>query len=226
MKNDLIEARLRRDEALLAFLTAETAAYADIEADVKPLRQQLSTALTEAQATAQTVLMADNDGNAERKKGQRNQLTTLLRRLIVALQAVAATNRDARLLALAGQASRLPKLGETSFLEEARRLLSLAPERSEALSKRRFTPEHYREATTLTADLRRHINEGRLNDTAGSSGREGLERLIKQNARTIEQLRTYFRPYQFDEPTLWSSFEAAAKVVRRAGGPDASTDAQ
>lgn len=222
MKNDLIETRLRRDEALLAFLNAEKANYSDIEADVAPLRQQLSTALTKAQNTAQTVLTADNDGNSDRKKGQRNQLTQLLRRLIVGLQSIAVSTNDARLLALAGQVSRLPKLGETSFVDEARRLLSLAPERSEALAKRRFTPEHYREAVALNADLRRNISEGRLNDADGSTGRAGLERLIKQNARTIEQLRTHFRIYELDEPELWQRFEAAAKPVKRGGGgPDA-----
>jgi hypothetical protein len=223
MKNDLIESRLRRDEALLAFLSADKASYSDIEADVAPLRQQLSSALTQAQDLAQTVLTADNDGSTDRKKGQRNQLTQLLRRLIVGLQAVATSTSDARLLALAGQVSRLPKLGETSFVDEARRLLSLAPERSEALGKRRFTPEHYRSAVALNNELRRSISDGRLNDAEGSSGRQGLERLIKQNARTIEQLRTYFRIYEQDEPELWTRFAAAARVVRR-GGSAAAAD--
>jgi hypothetical protein len=221
MKNDLIETRLRRDETLLAFLNEEKANYSDIETDVKPLRQQLGAALTQAQQMAQDVLAADNDGNADRKKGQRNQLTQLLRRLIVGLQAVALSTTDARLLALSGQVSRLNKLGETSFVDEARRLLSLAPERSEALGKRRFTPEHYREAVALNAELRRNISEGRLNDTEGSTGRQGLERLIKQNSRTIEQLRAYFRPYELDEPELWQKFQAAAKPVKRGGGPAA-----
>ncbi|MCC3159470.1 hypothetical protein LJ737_19670 [Hymenobacter sp. 15J16-1T3B] len=226
MKNDLIEARLRRDEALNAFLLADKAVYADIETDVAPLRQQLSEALTQAQDMAQAVLAADNDGNAERKKGQRNQLTQLLRRLVVGLQAVATSTRDARLLALAGQVSRLHKLSESSFVEEARRLLSLAPERSEALTKRRFTPEHYREAMTLTSELRRNINEGRLNDAEGSTGRQGLERLIKQNARTIEQLRTYFRVYEQDEPDLWAHFETAARVVKRGGAAGSTQPGQ
>ncbi|RTQ48197.1 hypothetical protein EJV47_17355 [Hymenobacter gummosus] len=224
MKNDLIEARLRRDEALLSFLGSEKAAYADIEADVAPLRQQLSNALAKAQDTAQNVLTADNDGSSARKKGQRNQLTQLLRRLIVGLQSIATSTNDARLLALAGQVSRLPRLPETAFVDESRRLLSLAPERSEALAKRRFTPEHYREAVTLTAELRRNISEGRLNDTEGSTGRQSLERLVKQNARAIEQLRTYFRIYELDEPELWQRFVAAAKPVKRGGsdGPAAA----
>ncbi|RAK63476.1 hypothetical protein [Hymenobacter edaphi] len=226
MKNDLIEARLRRDEALNTFLSADKSAYADIEADVAPLRQQLTGALTQAQATAQDVLTADNDGNSGRKKGQRNQLTQLLRRLIVGLQAVATSTNDARLLALSGQVSRLSRLPETAFIDEARRLLSLAPERSEALTKRRFTPEHYREATALTAELRRSINDGRLNDAEGSTGRQSLERLIKQNARAIEQLRTYFRVYELDEPDLWARFEAAARVVNRGGNPGSAADAK
>lgn len=221
MKNDLIEARLRRDEALLAFLGAEKAAYVDIETDVAPLRQQLSNALTKAQDTAQQVLTADNDGNSDRKKGQRNQLTQLLRRLIVGLQSIATSTNDARLLALAGQVSRLPRLPEMAFVDEARRLLSLAPERSEALAKRRFSPEQYREAVALNAELRRNISEGRLNDADGSTGRQGLERLIKQNARAIEQLRTYFRIYELDEPELWQKFVAAAKTVKRGGSSGA-----
>lgn len=216
MKNDLIEARLRRDEALNAFLTAEKAAYADIEADVAPLRQQLSGGLAQAQELSQTVLTADHEGSADRKKGLRNQLTLLLRRLIVGLQAVATSANDARLLALSGQVSRLTRLPETAFVDEARRLLSLAPERSAALIPRRFTNEHYRQAVALNNELRRSISEGRLSDGEGSTGRQGLERLIKQNARIIEQLRTYFRVYEQDEPALWARFQAA-KVVRRGG---------
>lgn len=226
MKNDLIEARLRRDEALLAFLNAEKAAYADIETDVAPLRQQLSSALTKAQDIAQDVLTADNDGSADRKKGQRNQLTQLLRRLVVGLQSIATSANDARLLALSGQVTRLPRLPETGFVDEARRLLSLAPERSEALEKRRFTPEHYRQAVALNADLRRAISEGRLNDTEGSTGRQSLERLIKQNSRAIEQLRTYFRIYELDEPALWQQFVAAAKPTKRGGAGGAAPTAR
>ncbi|WP_400190325.1 hypothetical protein [Hymenobacter sp. B81] len=224
MKNDLIEARLRRDHALSAFLTEQKSRYGDAETDVAPLRQQLSQALTEAQNIAQDVLTADNDGNSPRKRGTRNQLTQLLRRLVVALQAEAAAAGDQRLRALAGRPGQLGRLNESTFIEEARRLLSLAPERSTALAKRRFAPEHYQQAQSLLSELRRSANEGRLNDVAGSTGRQALERLIKQNARTIEQVRTFLRTYEQDEPALWQEFQAAARVVKR-GGPDGPSPA-
>ncbi|GAB2943035.1 hypothetical protein GCM10027048_04520 [Hymenobacter coalescens] len=215
MKNDLVEARLRRDEALSSFLTAETANYAAIETDVAPLRQQLAAALAAAQNLAQDVLAADNDGATARKKGIRHQLTQLLRRLTVALHAQATSTKDNRLLALSGQVSNLKRLGETSFTEEARRLLSLAPERSAALSKRFFMPEHYQQAQSLLSELRRSLSESRLNDGEAATGRQGLERLIKQNARLIEQLRTYFRVYEQEDPALWSRFQSAARMVKR-----------
>ncbi|KAA9327190.1 hypothetical protein F0P96_18305 [Hymenobacter busanensis] len=224
MKNDLVESRLRRDTALDAFLAAEVDHYTDIEDDVAPLRQQLHQALAQADALTDQVLNADNDNAPARKKGLRNQLTLLLRRLTVALQAVASSTNDNRLLALSGQVSNLRRLSDASFVEEARRLLSFAPERSGPLSKRRFLPDHYQQAMALYNELRRAAPEARLTDADGSSGRQALERLIKQNARTIEQLRTFFRIYEQDEPELWSRFQAAAKVVKR-GSAEGATPA-
>ncbi|OON68618.1 hypothetical protein [Hymenobacter sp. CRA2] len=208
MKNTLIQARLRRDEAVSAFLAAETAHYTDIEADVAPLRQQLSAALAQAQELA-----AQGEASASpttaRPVGVRRQLTLLLQRFSVAMRALATSAKDPRLAALAGRANGLRKLSDQALVEEARRLLSLAPERAAALAQRRFTKEHYQQAQSLLSELRRNLAASGENSPANS-----LERLLKQNARAVASLRTFFRIYEQDEPELWQRFRAAARTER------------
>lgn len=225
MKNDLIESRLRRDTTAAAFLAQARADYADIEADVAPLRLQLVANLERATTLAQQVLTADSDGNSNRKKGVRNQLTQLLRRLGAAVSAEALSSKDAALRAAVGTPSMLPNLNESTFAEEATRLLSLVPGREQALAKRRFTAAHAQEARQLLQDFTTATTEGRLSDTSGSTGRQALERLIKESARLLEELKVYFDLYKADEPDLWQRFQAAIKVVKRGGGGGKDADA-
>ncbi|RAK67033.1 hypothetical protein [Hymenobacter edaphi] len=224
MKNDLIEARLRRDATAAAFLAQAKAEYADIEDDVAPLRAQLAAGLERAAALAQQVLSADADGNAKRKKGVRNQLTALLRRLVLAARAEALSRKDAPLRAALGSPGELPNLNESTFREEATRLLALVPGRELGLAKRRFAAGHYQEARRLLAEFDAATAEGRLNDASGSTGRQALERLIKESARLLEELKVYFDLYRADDPDLWGRFQAAAKVVRRGGSEEQSAD--
>ncbi|WBA43573.1 hypothetical protein [Hymenobacter canadensis] len=225
MQNDLIEARLRRDTTLLAFLQEKKTQYADLEEDVAGPREQLARSLEQAQALSEQVLTADSDRNPDRKRGIRNQLSGLLKRLVVGIKALGTATNDLRLQALAGQPGALSKLTETSFAEEARRLLSLAPERSAALAKRRFLPEHYQQAQKLLQEFRAAATEGRLNDTAGATGRQGLERLIKENGRLVQRLTDLLAVYAPDAPDFWNAYKAAARVVKRGGqqGPDEAT---
>ncbi len=222
MKNDLIEARLRRDTTAAAFLAQATADYADIEADVAPLRDQLGANLTRAGELAQQVLGADNDGNPARKKGLRNQLTALLQRLILAGRAAAQSSKDAELRATLGNLDDLRNLNESTFQEEATRLLGLIPGREPAFTKRRFSADHAREARQLLQEFTATTTEGRLNDTNGSTGRQALERLIKESARLLEEMKVYFDLYKADDPDLWQRFQAATKVVKRGGGRGAN----
>lgn len=217
MQNDLIEARLRRDTTLLAFLQEQKAQYADLEEDIASPREQLSRGLEQAQTLSEQVVEADSDSNTGRKRGLRSQLTELLKRLAASMKAVGTATGDLRLQALAGQPGQLTKLTETTFTEEARRLLSLVPERSAALAKRRFLPEHYQRAQKLLQELRATATEGRLNDTAGAAGRQGLERLIKQNARLVARLTALLAVYAPDAPDFWNAYKAAARVVKRGG---------
>ncbi|RTQ50279.1 hypothetical protein EJV47_11675 [Hymenobacter gummosus] len=218
MKNDLIEARLRRDTAAAAFLAQAKADYADIEDDVAPLRSQLTANLERAGTLVQQVLSADNDGNPDRKKGVRSQLTALLRRLILAARAEAMSSKDAALRAALGNLGELSNLNESTFREEATRLLGLVPGREQALTKRRFSADHAREAQQLLQDFTAATTAGRLNDTSGSTGRQALERLIKESARLLEEMKVYFDLYKADDPDLWQRFQAATKVVKRGGG--------
>ncbi|WBO82768.1 hypothetical protein [Hymenobacter yonginensis] len=225
MQNDLIEARLRRDTTLLAFLQEQKAQYADLEEDIASPRELLGRSLAQAQALSAQVLEADSDSSTSRKRGLRRQLTELLKRLAVSLKAAGTATGDLRLQALAGQPGQLTKLPEATFAEEARRLLSLVPERSAALAKRRFLPEHYQQAQKLLQELRAAATEGRLHDTAGAAGRQGLERLIKENARLVARLTDLLAVYAPDAPDFWNAYKAAARVVKRGGqdGPDDTT---
>lgn len=225
MKNDLIEARLRRDATAAAFLAQAKAEYTDIEADVAPLRDKLTASLARAGELAQQVLGADNDGNPDRKKGLRHQLTALLQRLILAGRAEAQSSKDAELRAALGNLDDLRNLNESTFAEEATRLLGLVPGREAALAKRRFTADHAQEARQLLQDFTAAATEGRLSDTSGSTGRQALERLIKDSARLLEEMKVYFDLYKADEPELWQRFQAAIKVVKRGGGGGKDEDA-
>lgn len=218
MKNDLIESRLRRDTTAAAFLDQAKADYADIEADVAPLRAQLADNLTQAAALAQQVLSADEDDSSKRKKGVRNQLTALLRRLSAAATAVAVSRKDATLRAALGTPSRLPNLNESTFAEEATRLLALVQGREADFAQRRFTAAHAKDARELLAAFTTTATAGRLSDTSGSSGRRALERLIKDTARLLEEMKVYFALYKADDPDLWNRWQVATKVVKRGGG--------
>ncbi len=156
MKNELIEARLRRDKSLLGFLdkAENRTRYADIEDDVAPRRTLLQTHLTTADALAQQVLGADEDNMPARKRGFRNQLTALLLRATRALRAHARSTSDTD---LTGRPSDLTKLGETSFGEEARRLLDLA--KPYDLTRRRYTAAHAAQAEDLLPKFTQGITD-------------------------------------------------------------------
>jgi hypothetical protein len=226
MQNSVIEARLRRDTTLSAFLATAKARYDDIEVDVAPLRTALVANLQQSQQLAQQVLGADQDQNPERKRGLRGQLTALLLRLGRGLTAHAKSTQNTELAArVPRRLSDLTRLNETNYTEQARLLLDLGQPHAAALVKRRYTTAHNTEAEALLTGFQSQRTEGRLADTSGSTGRQSLERLIKANARLKADLGDYFAPYQQDEPTLWNEFRAAAKVVRRGGGSgDGNTD--
>ncbi|SHK93444.1 hypothetical protein [Hymenobacter psychrotolerans] len=204
MQNDLIEARLRRDTTLSAFLDQARPRYEDTEPDVAPLR---------------TALAADQDRNPARKRGVRGQLTALLQRLSRALTAHAKSTANPELAArVPRRLSDLSRLSETSFAEQARLLLDLGQPHAKDLARRHYTAAHHTQAESLLSDFQTQRTEGRLADTSGSTGREALERLIKANARLVADLEDYFALYKEDEPDLWNEFRAAAKVVHRGGG--------
>ena len=219
MQNDLIEARLRRDTTLSAFLDQARLRYEDTEPDVAPLRAALAANLQQSQQLAQQVISADQDQNPARKRGVRGQLTALLQRLSRALTAHAKSTANPELAArVPRRLSDLSRLSETSFAEQARLLLDLGQPHAKDLARRRYTAAHHTEAESLLSDFQTQRTEGRLSDTSASTGREALERLIKANARLVADLEAYFVLYKEDEPDLWNEFRAAAKVVRRGGG--------
>ena len=232
MKNELIESRLRRDDTTNQFLTRAKPRYADIEDDVAPLRAQLAQGLADAAPLTQEVLSADEDNNAARKRGERSQLTTLLLRQNRALRAHAKGRKptpDTELLGrLPKRPSELREIGDSTFLEEAKRLLDLgATVAATDLAKRRFTAQHRTDANKLLLGLTTTRQTGTTSDIAGATGRRALERIIKASARTIAELEEFFAPYNDpddkDARKLYDEWRTATKVIRR-GGHDGPLD--
>lgn len=234
MENELIESRLRRDNTAATFLIkdANKARYADIEDDVAPLRTTLGTNLTKANGLIDQVITADNDNITPRKKGFRNQLTTLVLRRIKALRAHAKGLKPAPDTDLLSRLPRRPadikRLTESSFPDEAKRLLALGSDIAPAaLTKRRYTPAHHSQATGLLQKLTATNQEGTDNDDTGATSRQALERLIKANARLIAELEEFFAPYKDpdDEEALqlYTEWRQAIKVDQR-GGLDGPRD--
>ena len=140
MKNDLLEARNRRDNSLLGLLTDKKSRYTDIEADVAPLRLRLGDNQTKVNGMIQQVIGADATDTSGRTRGLRGQLTDILLRLVRGLRAEGLSTNNADLIARTPtRPSELRRhLGGTSFAEEARRLLDLGAPLADALVKRRY----------------------------------------------------------------------------------------
>ena len=223
MKNELLESRNRRDNSMLAFLTTKMARYADVETDVAPLRLRLSDNQTKANGMIKQVMAADATDSAGRTRGIRGQITDLLLRLVRGLQAVASSTNDTDLQAkIPTRPSELRRhLGGTTFAEEARRLLDLGQPLAAALASRRYSAAQNTEAEKLLKQYTDSLVNGRETDNEGSTGRQALERIIKDNERTRKALDVFFGLYQDDEPEVVDLFNAAAKVVRRGGSEGA-----
>ena len=232
MENELIAARLRRDTTTDAFLVRAAPRYAEIEDDVAPLRAALKGNVGKADQLKSQVLDADSDNNSARKKGLRNQLTTLLLRRIKALRAHARGVKPDPDLALLGSLPTTPasirRATEGEFPVEARRLLALGAGVAPAdLTKRRYAPEHHAQAQQLLDQLTATTVEGADNDDLGATGRQSLERLIKANARLIATLQEFFAPYNDpddeDALALYKEWRQAIAVNFR-GGHDGPLD--
>lgn len=234
MENELIESRLRRDNTVAAFLAKDTnkARYADIEDDVTPLRTKLGANLTKANGLIDQVITADNDNATPRKKGFRNQLTILVLRRIKALRAHAKGRKpepDTDLLSrLPSRPAEIKRLTESSFREEAQRLLNLGADIDpKDLTKRRYTPQHHQDALKYLGKLTTTTQEGISNDDTGATGRATLERLIKANVRLLAELEEFFAPYNDpddeDALALYKEWRQALKVDKR-GGHDGPRD--
>lgn len=221
MKNDLIESRNRRDNSLLGFLNSKLGRYTDIETDVAPHRLRLSDNQTKINAVIQQVISADATDTSGRTRGLRGQLTDILLRLVRALRAEGLSTNNADLLARTPtRPSELRRhLGGSTFAEEARRLLDLGAPLADALVKRRYPTALNAQAEKLLKQYNDSLVDGRETDNDGSTGRQTLERLIKDNERIKKALEVFFELYQDDEDEadVHDMFRAAAKVVRRGG---------
>ncbi len=199
MKNQLITDRLRRDTAVATLLTHALDRYTDIESDVAPLREQLSAnLLAAADLNHHATETADDASATPRLQGLRSQLTELLQRRIKALRAHAKGLKPEPDLDLLGSLpthfSSLSRRTDTEFPREARRLLRLGHDVSaDALTTRRYSPEHHQKAEQILHELSN--TDGASDEEIAVTGRHALERLVKTNDRLIADLDEFFALY-------------------------------
>jgi hypothetical protein len=225
MKNQLISDRLRRDTATVALLTSAHDRYTDIEFDIAPLREQLSAnVLAAADLTHHATDTVAHDDATPRQQGLRSQLTELLQRRIKALRAHAKGLKPAPDLDLLGSLpthfSSLSRRTDAEFPREARRILHLGHDVSaDALTTRRYSPEHQQKAEQLLHEL--STTDGASVEEIAVTGRHALERLVKANDRLIADLDEFFALYNDQDDVealmLYGEWRTATTVKLRSG---------
>ena len=222
MKNNRLDAMLRRDETTAAGLVQDQPGYAGLEEDLAPLRTQHASNLQQAQALEGTVLREDQDDSTQQKKNTRKQLIALAARLAAALQAYAASaaNTDPD---LAGRVrinrTLLSAADEGTLAGLVQSVLQEAAPLAAPLAKREFT------ATDLSTlrQLHQHFESRQLRQrqstVEGSTARKTLEALLRRNADLIRQMAVQLRPYQGTAKNdVWLRFQGYTKVLVRGGG--------
>jgi hypothetical protein len=222
MKDNRLDAMLRRDENTAAGLAQDQPNYAGIEDDLGPLRTEHAANLTQAQTLEGAVLREDQDDSSKQKRGTRKQLISLGDRLAAALQAHAASaaNSDPD---LAGRVrinrTLLSAAEEGTLLGLIQALLKEAAPLTEALARREFTAADLSQLQALHQRFEAKQLRQRQSTVEGSTARKTLEALLRRNADLVKQLRVQLRPYKgTTKNEVWLRFEGYTKLLVRGGG--------
>lgn len=217
MKNNKMDAMLRRDDTVQLGLEADKALYAPLEEDIAPLRTQHAAGLEEAKELADEVFAADGDESATVKRSTRGQLRSYVQRMGKALVAHAdsAANTDEDLEERITKALReLPNADSATFAQAAEKLLAEATPLAPKLVKREITAQDFTEANRLLLKYQKRLPTGRAADVQGKTAREKLGIRLQANAVLVKRLRKQLAPYKGTaRERALANFDGNAKVV-------------
>ncbi len=230
MKNNRLDALLRRDANAQLGLTEDKALYAPIEDDIAPLRAAHEAGLAEARELADEVFEADGDDSAGVKRGTRALLRTLAGRIgkAVVAHAASATNTDERLAERVVPALGQFRVADSATFAQAVKVVqheaaALAPH----LAKREVTAADLTELDRLIQKFSKRLVTGRAADVKGKTARETMRKLLQNNTRLLKQIRQQLAPYKGTaREKVLVNFDSYAKVVVfNSGGGDAAPTA-
>ena len=224
MKNNRLDALLRRDANAQLGLLEDKALYAPIEDDIAPLRAAHGAALAEARQLADEVFEADGDDSAGVKRGTRALLRTLAGRIgkAVVAHAASGTNTDERLAERIRPAlAQLPSADSATFAQAATVVQHEAAALAPHLTKREVTAADLTELDRLIRKFSQRLATGRAADVKGKTARETLSKLLQNNTRLLQQIRQQLAPYKGTarEKALLNFDSYAKVVVFNTGGP-------
>lgn len=235
MKNDSLDALLRRDESVQTGLEVDRDLYAPIEDEVKPLREQHAANLLIAQQLEQEVFEADSDDSASQKKGTRGKLNELGGRIAAGVRAYATVKArkdgDAPDPVAAADATALLRQQARFTLRELRHseegefvlaiggILSAAAPLAAQLAKWEITAEDLAQAAYLLLKFQNRKGSPRLADVQGATARKLMTKALRANSILVKEMRELLAPYKGTarEKAL-TNFNGYAKVILQKGG--------
>ena len=232
MKNNRLDAMVRRDASVQLGLEADKALYAPIEDDIAPLRAEHAQRLEDAKELADEVFEADGDDSAGVKKGTRGLLKELGGRVGRALLAHAdsASNTDEELeervkLAL----ENLNSADSGTFAQAIAKIQAEATPLAAQLVKREVTADNLVELGRLATKFGKRLTTGRAADVKGKTARLLMSDLLRANGRTVKKIRKQLAPYKGTERAkALVNFDGNAKLIifnnGSAGGDAAPAD--
>ncbi len=217
MRNNRLDALLRRDANVQLGLKEDKAQYAPIEEDIAPLREAHALAHDQAKALADEVFEADGDDSSGVKKGTRGQLKALGGRIGKELVAHAASKSNTdegleervkpSLVALNSADSGTFSQGVTTLQAEAAPLAA-------QLVKREVTADDLAELNRLLTKFNKRLPTGRAADVKGKTARQILGKLLKENSKLVKEIRKQLAPYQGTaREKVLLNFDGYAKVI-------------
>ncbi len=217
MKNNRLDAMLRRDTSVQLGLTADMALYAPLEDDIAPLRTKHQANLTAALGLADEVFEADGDDSSAVKKGTRGLLKDLAGRVARAMIAHAASqaNTDEDLEERVRPALvALANADGNTFAQAAEKIRDEATPLAKQLEKREVTAADFVEFNRLVTKFNKRLSTGRLADAKGKTARATMSALLRANSKLILEIRKQLAPYKGTaRAKTLLNFDAYAKLV-------------
>ncbi len=217
MKNNRLDAMLRRDTSVQIGLEADKALYAPVEEDIAPLREEHADRLTQAKALADEVFEADGDDSAGVKKGTRGQLKDLAGRVGRALVAHADSkaNTDENLEERVKAALlNLNSADGGTFAQAVATIQAEATPLAAQLVKREVTADNFKELSRLAIKFEKRLTTGRTADVKGKTARMLLGDLLRANSQTLKKIRKQLLPYKGTaRAKALINFDGNAKLV-------------